>query len=57
MTRTKLLAAALTGLAVFLTALLVYPMPPEPAAYFQPAIQGLLAALTKLGIDAGVRRL
>lgn len=57
MNRTKLLSAVLTGLAVFLTALLVYQVPPEPAAYFQPALQGVLAALSALGINAGVRRM
>ena len=57
MNRTKLLSAVLTGLAVFLTALLVYQVPPEPSAYFQPALQGILAALSALGINAGVRRM
>ena len=57
MNRTKLLSAVLVGLAVALQALLIYERPPDLASYYQPVLQGLLAALSALGINAGVRRM
>ena len=43
------------GVAVFLTALLVYDRPPELSAYWQPALQGVLAALSQAGINVATR--
>lgn len=40
------------GLAVFVAALLVYDRPPELALYWQPALQGIAAALAQLGLNA-----
>jgi len=57
MMSTKLLSAVLTGVAVMVTALLIYERPPDLGSYYQPVLQGILAALSALGINAGVRRL
>ena len=39
------------GLTVFFTALVVYDRPPELALYWQPALQGVLAALAQFGFN------
>ena len=56
MTKTKLLAALMQGLAVLITGLLIYDKPPDLAALWQPALQGALAVLSALGVGAAVRR-
>ena len=45
------------GLMVFVTGLLIYDRPPtDPGLYWQPALQGVLAVLTSLGITAGSQK-
>ena len=56
MNRNRILAAALQGVFVLLTGLLIYDRPPDLAAFWHPFIQGALAMLTALGVNAGVRQ-
>jgi len=55
MRRHQLLRAIGTGLAVFITGLLIYDRPPEIGAFWQPGLQAALAALSALGVNAAVR--
>ncbi len=48
--------AAGIGVLTFLTGLLIYDRPPELAAYWQPALQGAIAALGALGINLSIQR-
>ena len=52
----KLLRAVLSGVAVFITGIAVYQVPPDFAHLYQPAIQGALAFLTSLGLTAAAKR-
>ena len=45
-----------SGIAVFLTGIAVYQVPPDFAHLYQPAIQGALAFLTSLGLTAAAKR-
>lgn len=56
MNNNRLMAAALQGVFVLLTGLLIYDRPPDLAAFWQPCLQGALAMLTALGVNAGVRQ-
>ena len=56
MSKVKLLNAALMALSALVTALLVYQVPPDPAALWQPFLQALAAFLSALGVGAAVRR-
>lgn len=48
--------AVLTGLAVFVTGLLVYQgVPTTLDAFWQPALQAILAGLSALGINVATR--
>lgn len=51
MNKRHIVRAIGVGLTVFITALLVYDRPPELALYWQPALQGIVAALAQLGFN------
>ena len=57
MAKHQVLRAIGQGLAVLLTGLLIFPLPPTDllGALWLPSIQGTLAALTALGLGAAVK--
>ena len=55
MTRRHWIRAVGVGLTVFVAALLVYDRPPELALYYQPALQGVAAALAQWGFNTVTR--
>ena len=54
----QLIRALAAGLVVTLTGLLIYDKPPTDlvGALWQPVLQGVLAALTSLGVGNAVKR-
>ena len=49
------LRALVVGLTTLLTGLLVYDKPPDLAGFWQPFLQGSLAALAALGVNVATR--
>ena len=51
MNKRHIIRAIGVGLTVFVAALLVYDRPPELSLYWQPALQGIAAALAQMGLN------